>query len=337
MALDLSALTKGLNPIGMGLSVLGGVGNIIGAAGQKKEAKRQLADFRTFAGTQRSALQAGQADVMAKAKALPTYQMDLTKFAQAQQAAELGKMQASAGRVAGEDLAREQVRQTTANTLAAAQRGAMSATDLLTSALFAQGQEGAQMRDITQSSMQQRQAMQQQAQQNYLASLGQTAAAEAQQRGIQFESELQKAQNILGLSQQQLGQTMDFESNMFAQDQAKAAALQNARAAIWSGIGGLASGIGGGLMNLQAQNDNMSMLQSIYGGGTKPVIDGSATAAGQAAQQTIGSGAKLGQVLGQPASIQMQKLPTTPINKLGTNNTPYYSNYQGSLNRVFGF
>lgn len=264
MALDLSAVTQGLNPIGMGLSVLGSIGNIIGAGKQAKEAQRQLDAQRAFAGSQRNALKTGYQDLLSQAKGMPTYQMDLTRYGKAEQAAQNQMAQAQGGRVAGEDLAREQVRQTTANTLAAAQKGAGSASDLLTAALFAQGQENEQMRNITQSSMQTRQQMQQQAQQNYLSTLGQTAAADLQQRGIQFESEYQKQANILGLSKEQLGQSMALEQDLFSQEQAKAAALANANAAIWSGIGGLASNIGGGLMNLQSQQNNMNLLEKLY-------------------------------------------------------------------------
>ncbi len=261
----LDTLMQGLNPVGVGLNVLGGVANIVGAIGQKKEAKKQLEAQRMFGNTQRAALKEGYADLISQAKGLPTYQADITKYVQAQQEAEKQKLMASGGgRVAGQAIAEEQARQTTANTLAAAQRGAQSGSDLLTAALMGQQQEGAQMQNIQAQSMQQRQQMELQAQQNYLQSLGQTAAAQAQQAGMQFQSESQRANQILGLGQERLGQSMNLEQNLFQSEQAKAAALAQAQAAIYSGIGGIATGIGGGLMQMQAQANQMQTLKDIY-------------------------------------------------------------------------
>jgi hypothetical protein len=127
-----------------------------------------------------------------------------------------------------------------------------------------QQQEGAQMQNIDINSQQQRQQMGQQAQQNYLQSLGQTAAAQAQQAGLQFQSESGKQQQLLGLSQDQFQGGMALDQSLFEQQQASAAAVQNAKSAIWSGIGGIASGIGSGLMGVQAQNNNMKMLGAMY-------------------------------------------------------------------------
>lgn len=271
----LDTLMKGLNPVGMGLNVLGGVANVIGAFGQKDEAKRQLEAQKMFGNTQRASLKEGYADLISQAKGLPTYQADITKYVQAQQEAEKQKMMASGGgRVAGQAIAEEQARQTTANTLAAAQKGAQSGSDLLTAALMGQQQEGAQMQGIQAQSMQTRQAMEQQANQNYLQSLGQTAAAQAQQAGMQFQSESQKANQVLGLGQERLGQSMNLEQNLFQSEQAKSAALQQARSAIWSGIGGIASSIGGGMMQLQSNADQMQNLKDIYNPtAAKPALD----------------------------------------------------------------
>jgi hypothetical protein len=261
----LDTLMSGLNPASMILQGIGGVANIFGAIGQRDEARNQLEAQKMFGNTQRAALKEGYADLISRAKGLPTYQADITKYVQAQQEAEKQKMMAGGGgRVAGQAIAEEQARQTTANTLAAAQKGAQSGSDLLTAALMGQQQEGAQMQNIQAQSMQQRQQMEQQAQQNYLQSLGQTAAAQAQQAGMQFQSESQRANQVLGLGQEQLGQSMNLEQNLFQSEQAKAAAVAQANAAIWSGVGGLASGIGGGLMQMQSQANQMDMLSKLY-------------------------------------------------------------------------
>ena len=248
------------------LQGLGAVGNIIGAVGQKAEAKRQFDRQTQFGAQQKSAFTKGYGDLINQAQGLKTYQGDISKYVKAEQAAELGKRMAGGGRVAGEDIMREQARQSTANTLAASQRAGGSSSDLLTAALMGQQQEGAQMQNIDITSQQQRQQMQQQAQQNYLQSLGQTAAAQAQQAGLQFESESGKQQQLLGLAQGQFQGGMALDQSLFEQQQAAAGAVQNAKSAIWSGIGGVASTIGGGLTQMRNQQDNLAMLGQIYGG-----------------------------------------------------------------------
>jgi hypothetical protein len=261
----------GANPVtagvGMGLNVLGGIANVVGAVGQKNEAKKQLAAQKAFSTQQRSALKTGYGDLISQAKGLPTYQGDISRYLKTENEAEMAKRMASGGQVAGEGIMREQARQTTANTLAAARLGAGSGSDLLTAALMGQQQEGAQMQGIDLQVGQQRQQLQQQTQQNYLSSLGQTAAAQAQQAGMEFESQSQRAQQVLGLGREQLGQSMALEDQLFGQEQAKAAAVQQARSAIWSGIGGIAQGIGSGIMGMNAQQNQMDMLSKIYGAG----------------------------------------------------------------------
>ena len=255
-----------LTPFGMAANAIGGIANVVGAVGQKNEAKKQLASQRAFGTQQRLALSSGYGDLISQAKGLPTYQGDISLFQKAQGEAEMAKRMASGGQIAGEGIMREQARQTTANTLAAARQGAGSGSDLLTAALMGQQQEGAQMQNIDLQVGQQRQQMQQQAQQNFLSTLGQTAAAQAQQAGLQFESEQQKAQQVLGLGREQLGQSMALEQNLFASEQAKEAALQQARSAIWSGIGGIAQSIGSGIMGMGAQQNQMNMLSKMYPG-----------------------------------------------------------------------
>jgi hypothetical protein len=261
-----------LTPWGMVASAAGAGLNLLGAIGQNKEAKKQLAQQKAFGTQQRAALSSGYGDLMAQAKGLPTYQGDISLFQKAQDEAEMAKRMASGGQVAGEGIMREQARQTTANTLAAARLGAGSGSDLLTAALMGQQQEGAQMQNIDLQVGERRSERQRLAQQNLLATLGQTAAAQAQQAGLQFESEQQKAQQILGLGREQLGQSMNLEQNLFQSEQAKAAAVAQARAAIWSGIGGIAGSVGSGLMGMGAQQNQMDMLKQMYPSGAEQAM-----------------------------------------------------------------
>lgn len=250
--------------IGAILQGVGALANVIGAIGQSDEANRQFDRQTEFGKQQKANFNKGYGDLINQAKGLSTYQADISKFTKAEQAAALGKQMAGGGRVAGEDIARQQAMQSTANTIAASQRAGGSSSDLLTAALMGQQQEGTAMQNIDVTSQQQRQQMGQQAQQNYLQSLGQTAAAQAQQAGLQFESESGKQQQLLGLSQQQFQGGLALDQSLFEQQQQAAAAVQNAKSAIWSGIGGVASSIGGGLTQMQNQKDNMDMLKMMY-------------------------------------------------------------------------
>jgi hypothetical protein len=257
-------LLDSISPFGFLGNAIGAGLNVVGAIGQSDEAQRQFDRQTQFGQQQKAKFTQGYGDLINQAKGLKTYQGDISKYVKAEQAAQLGKQMAGGGRVAGEDIARQQASQSTANTLAAAQRAGGSSSDLLTAALMGQQQEGTQMQNIDVNSQQQRQQMQQQAQQNYLQSLGQTAAAQAQQAGLQFQSESGKQQQLLGLSQDQFQGGMALDQSLFEQQQAAAGAVQNAKSAIWSGIGGIASGIGSGLMGVQAQNNNMKMLGAMY-------------------------------------------------------------------------
>jgi len=242
--------------------------NIIGAVGKKKEAQKQLDAQRNYAGQQRSAFESGYGDLLSQAKGASTYQGDISRFQKVEQQADLAKRMASGmSRGAGEQIARDQAAQTSANVLAAATRGAGSGTDIMTAALLSQQGENQAQNAISARSAQEQMIAQNQAQQQQFAALGQTAAASARERGLEFQSLASKEAGIMGVTQNKLEGQMNLNQSLFESEQAKAAALQEAQGAIWSGIGGLASGIGGGLMQMKNQTANMDMLMKIYGGG----------------------------------------------------------------------
>lgn len=326
----LDSLMSGLNPIGMGLNVAGGIMNVIGAFGAKDEAKKQLDAQRVYAQQQRSAFNAGYGDLMSQAKSAATYQGDLSRYTKMEQQADLAKRMASGqSRGAGEQIARDQAAQTSANALAAASRGAGSGTDIMTAALMAQQGENAAQNAISARSAEQQFGLQNQAQQQQFAALGQTAAASARERGLEFSSLANKQANIMGVTQGRLEGEMNLNQNLFEGEQAKAAALQQANSAIWSGIGGIASGIGGSMMNMQAQDTQMSNLQKLYGvGGQK----------NQGTMNKLGAFFTGGQFnpLGQASYGSPMAAASNPM-AVPTQNYSTESPYsQGLLNATFG-
>lgn len=250
------------------LGALGGAAKLVGAFGKKSEAERQLDAQRVYAQQQRSTFNAGYGDLLSQAKSAATYQGDISRFQKVEQQADLAKRMASGqSRGAGEQIARDQAAQTSANALAAATRGAGSGTDIMTAALLSQQGENQAQNAISARSAEQQYNAQQLAQQQQFAALGQTAAAAARERGLEFSSLANKQANIMGITQNKLEGEMNLNQSLFEGEQAKAAALQEAKSAIWSGIGDIASGVSSGMMGIANQKAQMKLLSSVYGGG----------------------------------------------------------------------
>ena len=306
MAGILDTLTKGLNPVGIGAGIVGGALNIIGGIGLKDEAERQMYAAEKFGKQQRETFEKGYGDLLASAKGLSTYKGDLSRYTRAEQAADMMRRTAGAGQMPGEARALEQTRQSTANMLSAAQRGAGSGADLLAAAALGQAQEGAQVSDIMARSQTLGYEEKQRAQQEYLQQLGQTAAAAARERGLEFESLSGKENTILGLNQQKLQGGMNLENQLFQQQQAAAGAVAKAKGALWSGAGDIFSGIGSGLMDMQSQADNMELLKSIYGVGQAGVASNPAN--------KLPTGTDLAKVI-NPSFGKMTQLPLPTLIK----------------------
>jgi hypothetical protein len=306
--------------------------NIISAVGKKKEAQRQLDAQRSYAGEQRSAFEAGYGDLLSQAKSAPTYQGDISRFQKVEQQADLAKRMASGmSRGAGEQIARDQAAQTSANVLAAATRGAGSGTDIMTAALLSQQGENQAQNAISARSAQEQMIAQNQAQQQQFAALGQTAAASARERGLEFQSLAAKQAGIMGVTQNKLEGQMNLNQNLFESEQAKAAALEEARGAIYSGIGKLASGIGGGIMGMQNQASQMSALKQLNMPGASAALrqfgGGGATAGASSPLQGLGAflspqasqlGSRIPSSAASPYSAPSPMMPTyEPFNIFG--------------------
>lgn len=315
------------------LGALGGAAKLVGAFGKKSEAERQLDAQRVYAGQQRSAFNAGYGDLLSQAKSAATYQGDLSRYTKVEQQADLAKRMASGqSRGAGEQIARDQAAQTSANVLAAATRGAGSGTDIMTAALMSQQGENAAQNAISARSAEEQRASKAAAMAQEFSAFGNTAAAAARERGLEFQSLANKQANIMGVTQNKLEGEMNLNQQLFEGEQAKAAALEEARGAIWSGIGDIASGVSSGMMGMANQKAQMALLNKIYGGGSTggDVLTG----ARAFASNTIGSGTSLAKML-SPSFGQMQQLPTS---KITLPQAPVYSSIlDGAGNSVTPF
>jgi hypothetical protein len=255
----------GGNPIGTILQLAGGVGKMIGAGKQRKQAIQSAKDVKSFFSGQKGALEKGYTGLLDQANKLETFTGDLSGFGRVESEAEMAKRMASGGQIAGEGIMREQARMSTANALAAARQGSGSGVNLLTAALLGQNQEGSQMRDIDLQVAQQRQQIQNQAQENYLSTLGQTAAAKLNTGQLEFQSRFAKQNALLGLGQNRLGAEMDLAQNAFNAEQTAAASIANATAAIWGGGADVLGTIGTGMTSLASQNKQMENYLKMRG------------------------------------------------------------------------
>lgn len=248
---------------GIGGKALGAVGDVIGAFGQKKEAKKQLQMGQQLAAQQKLDFQGTYSDLLGMAQNQATYKGDISGYQRAEKEAE--RQQIMAGTVPVSDqLYREQAGRTSANTFARGARGAKSGTDLMALAGLAGAQENQQLQGINIDTANRMQTNQQQANQSRISTIAQTAAAQARERGLEFQSLMDKAQNIQGLTREKGLGGMELNYQLKQDEFARRGAVQDARSAIYSGFGDIFRSIGGGIAQNNMQNQQMKMFETMY-------------------------------------------------------------------------
>ena len=250
--------------IAMGLGGIGSLMDIFAANTQRNAAIESGKRVDAFATKQRASTAAGFDELISKAGGLGTYQADTSLYKKATQEAEMQKRMAGSSRVAGIGIAQDKVKQSTADALAAGKLGASSSSDVLTLASLAQGTEASKMSELEQSSMAYSQSMQDRANQAYMQSIADQATATARERGLEFQSKLDKQKTIMGLEQSKFQGLSDLDMNLFGMQQTAFGNVAAANSAMISGYGGIASGMSQGLLNLENQNQNRKMWERIY-------------------------------------------------------------------------
>jgi len=248
-------------------AILGGVGSIMdifAANEQRKAAIESGKRVDAFAAKQRASTTAGFDELISKAGALNTYQADTSLYKKAVQETEMQKRMAGSSRVAGIGIAQDKVKQSSADALAAGKLGATSGSDVLTLASLVQGTEASKMSDLEQSSMAYSQSLQDRANQSYLQAIGEQAAATARERGIEFQSKLDKQKTILGLEQSKFQGLSDLDMNLFGMQMSAFNNVAAANSAMISGVGGIATSFGKGLLDIDNQNQNRAMMKRIW-------------------------------------------------------------------------
>lgn len=265
---SLASLFSGTSPYSgiaqAGLQGVSTIADLVGSFTQAKEARNQRERQRSFGAGQTQKLKEGVRNISDLIKGTSTYQADTELFQKAQEQSELQQRQSSAqGRVAGEGIARQQVEQNAANSMAQARLGARSGTDLMTAALLNQNISGGQQLEIDKQSMLQKQARIDSANQQYMNSLYQTAGETARQRQLAFTSQAQKEQQLIGFQQTALQTELGQDYQIFQDDKRSSGAYANTLASISGGIGDVFRGISSGMMASSAADSQLKLLKDL--------------------------------------------------------------------------
>jgi hypothetical protein len=201
------------------------------------------------------------------------YKGDISQYTRAEKEAERQQMMAQNVPVS-DQLYREQAGRTSANTFARGAKGAKSGVDLMSLAGLVGNQENQQMQNINIDTANRTQNLQAQANQARISTIAQTAAAQARERGLEFESLLGKQKDIYGLTREKGLGEIDMNWNLAQQNMAQRGALANSNAAIMSGVGGIFKAMGGGIAQQNMQNQQMDLLKGMYSGGSMMSMTG---------------------------------------------------------------
>jgi len=245
-------------------NTLGAVGDLAGAFVQRKEAKRQKEAGAAFAAQQKLDFGQTYSDLFSLLGGQATYKGDTSQYQRVEQEAKRQQIMADKVPV-GDQIAREQATRSSANTFARGVKGAKSGTDLMSLAGLVGGQEAQQMQGINYDTANRMQSNQQQANQAVISSIANTAAATARERGLEFESILNKSNATLGLAKERGLGSLDMNWNLEQQKQAQSAAVANSNAAMMSGVGNIFRSMGGGIAQQNMQNQQMDLLRGQMG------------------------------------------------------------------------
>jgi hypothetical protein len=246
-------------------NTLGAFGDLAGAFIQKKQAKKNLEIQDKLAAQQKLDYQQTYGDLASLLQGQATYKADTSQYRRAED--EARRQQVMAQNVPVSDqLYREQAGRTSANTFARGVKGAKSGTDLMALAGMVGGQENQQMQNINIDTANRGMTLQQQANQNVISSIANTAAATARERGLEFESILNKSNAGINLARERGLGEMDLNWNLGQANLAGRGAIANSNAAIASGIGGIFRSMGGGIAQQNLQNQQMDLLRGQMGG-----------------------------------------------------------------------
>lgn len=256
-----------LDPMSIASLVSGGISgiaSIFGASQAKKAAQDNVNRVQSFYGNQQSVLDVATQDMLARQRAMPTYQADLTPYQAMADKARMNEIQATGQtRAPGTQFALDTADQGYANLVQATGRLGGSRADMATSLLMGQQNVGAQKQGALATGQQMMFQNQMNARQQNLSTLGQVAAAKSMENYRTFASQQANQQGMINL----LGQTTQSKMNLaqqgFQSEMAARGAVQQANDAMWMGGANILGTIGSGLGQIGMQNMKMKQLEKM--------------------------------------------------------------------------
>lgn len=256
------ALMKASGTIG---NTAGAIGDVMGAFLQRKEAKKQLELGNKLATQQKLGFDQAYSDLFSLLGQQQTYKGDVSEYKRAEKEAE--RQQALAQKIPiADQLYRDQATKTASNTFARATKGARSATDLMSLAGMVGSQENQQMQNINIDTANRKQSMEQQANQARISTIANTAAATARERGLEFQSILNKSNQTIDLTRERDLGRLNQDWNLAQANMAQRGALANSNAAIFSGLGNIVRAMGNGVAQQNYQNQQLDAFKGYMGG-----------------------------------------------------------------------
>jgi len=270
-----------LAAIAAGGSLLKGVGGLLGAGQAKRQAKKQLGDLKSQRvralsqfGDIEETVTTGYEDYIAQLGQLPELQIDRSLADRALEQSRERMIGAGGGRVAGEELLREEARRTTAGQIEAARAAVGDGAGLLGAISLAGMSEAGRMREIDIQTQRQRERELLQAQSAYESGLISRAEFERQAGLAEFEAESLKERSLasaqLGLAErkgelgfQRMGIEKEFNQALAAQQAAIAQARAQQIQAGFSMVGDAATSF-----------SNFAAAGQGFGGGSNKVPSG---------------------------------------------------------------
>tara|TARA_Y100000361_G_scaffold152060_1_gene170680 strand:+ start:266 stop:1075 length:810 start_codon:yes stop_codon:yes gene_type:complete len=260
-------------------SVLKGVGSLIAAGQVKRQAKDQLSDLKSQRGRALSqfgdiedTVTTGYQDYIAQLGTLPELQVDRSLADRALEQTRERMIGAGGGRVAGEELLREEARRTTANQIEAARASVGDGAGLLGAISLAGMSEAGRMRDLDIQTQRQRERELLRAQSAYESGLISRSEFEKQAELAEFTAQTRKERSIaeagLGFAERQgeLGfQRMGIEKEFNQAISAQQAAIAQARGQMFQAGFGMVGSALGAAGDFRFQQDYLQAIKDSNG------------------------------------------------------------------------
>lgn len=230
--------------------------NIIAMQKLKKQAQDAYNDLK---GANQNALDQFD-DLFASINEQDTLSVDRSLMAAYEEAARSEAI-AMNGRAFGDEMARDSVRQASANALSTGLNMSGTGADSLAILSDTYQSELNALNQVDMQSAQARYGAIAEAKQRLLNATRENAMFNHRADLMEYNDRLRKQQQLASLKMDRLGMERDFSMSEISQE----GAIAQAKAAMWNSLGNTASSIGGTMFDIYSSSEQNELLKSIYG------------------------------------------------------------------------